>query len=285
MTKLRHQAQIRPDAYPIGLTSDAIGVAREGGAPYRRRIAGTIDILNPDAPKRVAIVASNPAVSEQTGWPIGFWWSELSHPYWELTGHGYRVDVTSPDGGRLEADAWSDPRDDSRYSADDLISLGFINSPEHLRLVEESRPLSEVGVDDYDAILLLGGQGPMYTFFDNERVHALLASFYDAGKVTAVICHATCALLKARLADGKLLVAGKTWTGFANSEEDFVDDYVGRRVQPFRIEDEARKLDGTNFIVNGRFKSHAVRDGNLITGQQQFSGKAAARQMIEALGT
>jgi hypothetical protein len=25
------------------------------------------------------IVASNPAVSEQTGWPIGFWWAELAH--------------------------------------------------------------------------------------------------------------------------------------------------------------------------------------------------------------
>jgi putative intracellular protease/amidase len=64
-----------------------------------------------------------------------------------------------------------------------------------------------------------------------------------------------------------------------------VDEFVGRRVQPFRIEDEARKLENTNFIVNGRLKPHAVRDGNLITGQQQYSGSAAARMVIEALGT
>ena len=51
------------------------------------------------------------------------------------------------------------------------------------------------------------------------------------------------------------------------------------------IEDEARKLDNTNFIVSGRFKPHAVRDGSLITGQQQYSGRAAARLMIETLGT
>jgi hypothetical protein len=37
-------------------------------------------------------------------------------------------------------------------------------------------------------------------------------------------------------------VAGKTWTGFANSEERFVDEYVGRKVQPFWIEDEARQI-------------------------------------------
>jgi putative intracellular protease/amidase len=247
-------------------------------------VAGAVDILDPEHPKRVVIVASNPAVSEQTGWPIGFWWSELTHPYWELTEHGYAVDVASPDGGALEADSWSDPRDESRYSADDLISLGFISSPEHLKLVSESKPLAEVAVDHYEAALFVGGQGPMYTYLDDERVQRQVASFYEQGKIAAVICHATCVLLKTRLSDGNLLVEGKTWTGFANSEEDFADEFVGQQIQPFRIEDEAGKLANTNFIVQGRFKPHAVRDGNLITGQQQYSGTAAARLMIEALG-
>jgi putative intracellular protease/amidase len=247
-------------------------------------MTGALDTLDPDEPKRVLTLASNPAVSEQTGWPIGFWWAELSHSYCVLAEHGYRVDLVSPDGGKLEADRWSDPRDESRYSADDLLSLGFISSPEHLKLVEQSRPLADVATDEYDAVLLIGGSGPMYTFFSDERVHQLVASFYEAGKVTAVICHATCVLLRARLSDGSLLVAGKTWTGFANSEERFADQYVGRKIQPFWIEDEARALENTNFIVHGRFKPHAVRDGNLITGQQQYSGTAAARLMVEALG-
>jgi putative intracellular protease/amidase len=248
-------------------------------------LGASVDILNPARPKRIVIVASNAAVSAQTGWPIGFWWAELSHPFWEFTEGGYKVDVASPDGGALQADSWSDPRDESGYSAEDLISLGFINSPAHMRLVEESKPLAAVRVDDYDGALLIGGQGPMYTFWGDEHVHALVAAFYEAGKVTAVICHATCVLLKARLADGRLLVEGKTWTGFANSEERFADDFVGQKIQPFWIEDEAKRLDNTNFIVNARFKPHAVRDGNLITGQQQYSGRAAARLVIEALGT
>ena len=109
-------------------------------------------------------------------------------------------------------------------------------------------------------------------------------AFYEAGKVTAVICHATCMLLKARLSDGRLLVEGKTWTGFANSEERYADAFVNQRIQPSWIEDEAKKLEYTNFIVEGRFKPHAVRDGNLITGRQQYSGDAAARLIVEALG-
>jgi putative intracellular protease/amidase len=153
------------------------------------------------------IVASNPAVSGQTGWPIGFWWAELTHPYWEFTERGDVVDVASPEGGPLQGDAWSDPRDESGYSAEDLISLGFIESPAHMRLVEESKPLVAVRVEDYDGALLVGGQGPMYTFWGDERVHALATAFYEAGKVTAVICHATCALLETRLSDGRLLAA------------------------------------------------------------------------------
>jgi putative intracellular protease/amidase len=247
-------------------------------------VAAAIDVLDPANPKRVVIIASNPSVSEQTGWPIGFWWSELTHPYWEFSEHGYEIDVASPEGGPLKADSWSDPRDKSGYSAHDLISLGFINSPEHARLVEDSKPLADVKVGDYDAALFVGGQAPMYTYFNDERVHSLLVSFYVAGKVTAVICHATCVLLRTRLSDARLLVDGKTWTGFANSEEQYADEFVGQKIQPFWIEDEAKKLENTNFIVDSRFKPHAVRDGNLITGQQQYSGGVAAKLIVEALG-
>ena len=245
-------------------------------------MSAAIDILSPQ--KRVAIIASNPAVSKQTGWPIGFWWSELAHPYWEFVEHGYAVDIYSPDGGALQADSWSDPGDESKYSSHDLISLGFLSSPEHSKLVESTKRISQLQVADYDAILFVGGQAPMYTFYNDPRVHTLAAQCYAAGRITAVLCHATCILLKTTV-DGKLVVEGKTWTGFANSEEKFADEFVGKRIQPFWIEDEARKLENTNFIVSSRFKAHAVRDGNLITGQQQYSGAAVARLVIEALGT
>jgi len=243
-----------------------------------------IDVLDPTHPKRVAIIVSNPATSKQTGWPIGFWWGEVTHPYWEFTQHGYQVEIFSPDGGRLEGDKWSDPRDDSQYSADDLISMGFIHALATAKQIEQSKPMKDLKVQDFDAVLFVGGQGPMYTFFDDERVHKLAVQFYEACKVLAVICHATCILLKLKLSNGKLLVEGKTWTGFANSEEKYADDYVGKRIQPFWIEEDARKIPNTNFVVSGRFRSHAVRDGRLVTGQQQYSGGAAAKLVIEALG-
>src|SRR5690349_24478248 len=95
--------------------------------------------VNPKAPKRIAIVLSNPAVSSTTGWPVGFWWSELSHPYFTLQAKGYEVELFSPDGGKCEADGMSDPRDPSGYSSSDLISMGFISTPKLAALIETTK--------------------------------------------------------------------------------------------------------------------------------------------------
>ena len=59
---------------------------------------------------------------------------------------------------------------------------------------------------------------------------------------------------------------GKTWTGFANSEEQFADNFVGQRIQPFWIEDEARRIQGTHFEVAPMFARFAVRDSRFATG-------------------
>lgn len=236
------------------------------------------------APKKILMIAANPAVSAQTGWRIGCWAAELTHPYWEFMHAGYEVEIVSPNGGKLEFDAYSNPLDASGYAAHDILSLGFLHSPRHLALLENTKKLSAVKMQEYDAIFLVGGQSPMYTFRGNQPLQKFVADFYETGKPTALVCHATCVLLEARLANGKHLVEGRTWTGFADSEEQYADRLVGRKIQPFWIETEARKMANTNFIVKNAFAPFAVRDGNLITGQQQNSGVEAARLVIEALG-
>lgn len=162
-------------------------------------------------PRRIAIVIANPATSTTTGWPVGFWWSELTHPYWAFHEVGYEVEVFSLAGGKCEADGMSDPRDPSGYSASDLISMGFIHTPLLAALVEQTKPVSDLAVDAFDAIVVAGGQAPMFSF---AQATALQEKF----------------------------VAFGLWRGFA------------------------------------------VRDGNLITGQQNFSGAETARLIIEAIG-
>ena len=244
-------------------------------------MSGSIDI---HTKKRVLMVAANPGVSPTTGWPVGFWWAELTHPYWTFAEAGYEVDIVSPKGGDLVADGFSDPEDPSGYSAADILSLGFKKSPAHAALLKGTKAIHAVDLAGYDVVFLVGGQSPMVTMIEDAELHGFVARAWEAGKVVAIICHGTCVLLKTRLSNGELLVKGKTWTGFANAEEAYADSFVGKRIQPFWIEEEARKIEGTNFIVSGAFKSFAVRDGNLITGQQQNSGAAAAELVVKTLG-
>jgi len=234
-------------------------------------------------PKQVLIVVANPATSTTVGWPVGFWGAELTHPYFELTQRGVAVTIASPKGGRVELDALSDPRDDSRWSADDLITMGFLNTPELVALLQDTSKLVSLDPGDYDAIMVAGGQAPMFSFRGNQDVHDALRRFYEAEKPVCVYCHGTAALVDLTLSDGSYLVAGKTVTGFANVEEDFGDAFVGQTVMPFRVEDELRQR-GANYVQGGLFKAFAVRDGRLITGQQQYSARKVTDMLIEALG-
>jgi putative intracellular protease/amidase/esterase/lipase len=232
---------------------------------------------------KILMIVSNPAVSKTTGWPIGVWYAELTHPYWVFSEAGYSVDIASLDGGEVKFDGFSDPEDESRYAAFDYISLGFKKDPAKMALLKNTMKLSTVDAGNYKAIFVCGGQGPMYTMYKNAEIGKFVSDFYQTGKPTAAICHGTCVLLDAKLSNGKYLVQGKRWTGFANSEENYADAYVGMKIQPFRIEDEARKMPESKFEVAHMFEAFAVRDGNLITGQQQNSGAKAAELVLKAL--
>ncbi|MCX5744679.1 MAG: type 1 glutamine amidotransferase domain-containing protein [Proteobacteria bacterium] len=241
--------------------------------------------------KRVAIVIANPATSTTTGWPVGFWWSELTHPYYAFHEAGYEIEIFSPAGGKCEADGMSDPRDASGYSAADLISMGFIHTPSLAALVERTKPVSEIDVARFDAIVVAGGQAPMFSFEKAIDLQRKFVQFYEAGKIAAALCHGVAVLRHAKLSNGDYLAKGKTVTGFANVEEDFADNAVwgmgalsrDTHLMPWRIEDELGKL-GANFVQAGLWRGFAVRDGNLITGQQNFSGTETANLVIETLG-
>jgi putative intracellular protease/amidase len=237
------------------------------------------NVVNAALSKRIAMVLANPAVSSTTGWPVGFWWSELTHPYHAFVEAGYQVKLFSPDGGKVQGDAMSDPNDPSGYSRSDLISQGFIHTAELIALTESTGKVGNIDVAAFDAIAA------------STDLAAKFVAFYLAGKIAAALCHGTAVLNFAKLPSGEYLAKGKTVTGFANVEEDFADNAVwdykllarGQHLMPWRIEDALNKI-GANYVQAGLWRSFAVRDGNLITGQQNFSGAETARLVIEALG-
>ena len=235
------------------------------------------------APRRVVFVVSNEVNPGPAGFAIGYYLTELAHPYWAFQQRGYAMDIASPNGGRAVHDAMSDPEGGRFGPPQDFLSIGFKHSSKIKPLLENTKRLSDVKVADYDAIFVVGGLGPMVTFTDNIELHQLFASFYEAGKVSATICHGSVILLKTRLSTGKLLAEGKQWTGFCDAEEEIVDKAYGKQVQPFRIETEAKKIPSTKFVQGPAYKPFGVRDGLLVSGQQGSSGGRTAELIIQAL--
>src|SRR5215831_456754 len=236
--------------------------------------------------RKILMVVSNPAISSTTGWPVGFWAAELTHAYKLFLENGYDVTIASPKGGRVEIDALSDPRDSSGYSKDDAISLRFLNDRNFMSLLDNTTKVSDLSSNDFDAIVVAGGQGPMFTFKNATGLQDKFLEFYNKGKVSAALCHGTSLLLylNNKKNGNTPLIQGKRMTGFTDEEEDYADAAVGRKVMPFRIEDEAKKL-GAIFQKANAFQPFAMQDGNLITGQQQHSGAEVAKLVINSLKT
>src|SRR5450432_1093905 len=249
------------------------------------------NVVNPKKRKRVAIVIANPAISTTTGWPVGFWWAELTHPYYVLHDAGYEIEVFSPQGGKCVADDMSSPHDPSGYSSSDLVTAGFMAMKNLAALVDDTKSVDDLDVAKFDAIIVAGGQSPMFTYETAQNLQKKFVEFYESGKIAAVLCHGVALLRYAKLSNGEYLAKGKTVTGFANVEEDFADNAVwelellarDKHIMPWRIEDELKKI-GANYVQAGLWRGFAIRDGNLITGQQNFSGEETARLLLETLG-
>jgi hypothetical protein len=112
------------------------------GAPRNAKLIETnsyVHFHGAPAKGRILMVASSPSTSKQTGWPIGFWAAELTHPLRVFQEAGYEVDLASTSGGKIEMDGYSNPTDQSGYSAHDVISLGYMQQPSFINLLANTK--------------------------------------------------------------------------------------------------------------------------------------------------
>ncbi len=82
-------------------------------------------------------------------------------------------------------------------------------------------------MEDYDALVLPGGQINPDLLRVDEKAIALIKSFADAGKPVAAICHAPWLLVEAGLAKGRKMTSYKSIrTDVANAGAEVVDEEV-----------------------------------------------------------
>lgn len=209
-----------------------------------------------------------------TGARTGFWLEEFVAPYYHLTDAGVSVTLASPLGGQPpldpkshEPDAQTD--DTRRFDGDKAAQDALANTAR----------LSDVKVDEFDAVFYPGGHGPLWDLHNDGDSIALIEGFLAAGKPVACVCHAPAVLLKATDPDGEPVVKGKQVTAFSNTEEAAVQltDVV-----PYLVEDQLKALGGLYQKVDD-WHPLVVTDGLLITGQNPSSSAPVAEALFAAL--
>ena len=223
---------------------------------------------------KVLFVLTSHSELGNTGKKTGFWIEEFAAPYYKLHDAGVEVVLASPKGGQPPIDPKSD-EPESQTPA----TIRFKEDKALQQLLANTKKITEVSADDFDAVFYPGGHGPLWDLSNDADSIKLIESFWRAGKPVSAVCHAPAVLLHVKEKNGEPLVKGKHVTGFTNSEEAAVQltDVV-----PFLLED-ALKEKGGLYSSKADWASHIVTDGFLITGQNPASSEAVAEQLMVLL--
>ncbi len=157
------------------------------------------------------------------------------------------------------------------------------------------------GLDQYDAVFVPGGHGPMIDLLDDPNAGIVMRHFHETSKPTAVLCHGPISLLSAlpnskevvaALAAGDAagahakaqgwIYAGYKMTIFSTGEEQQREPLeIGGKVLFYP--DFALQTAGGNVSVLAPWSSYVIQDRELISGQNPFSDQALLKLLLPAL--
>ncbi len=206
--------------------------------------------------------------------PTGVWFEELSSPYYAFVDAGAEVDLASIAGGQIPIDPHS------LQGGENLTSVTrFQKDNAAMAKLNNSYKLDSVSASSYSAVVLPGGHGTMWDLPNSQHLSELLSTAWTEGKVVAAVCHGPAGLVNVKDVNGQPLVAGRRVSAFTNSEEEAAGL---TQKMPFLLETRIREL-GAKYERGPDFQPFAIRDGNLVTGQNPASSDRVAELVLDAL--
>lgn len=225
----------------------------------------------------------------------GYYLNEFGVPADKLQQAGYTLVLATPKGNAPAVDERS------------VIPMYFDNSDEEMNRIkelvanisgiEDTFSLKEVldqGLDRYEAVFIPGGHAPLIDLANNPQVGIILRHFHEAGKPTAAICHGPIALLSGQVNPvefesalgtneqvdaNEWIYHGYDMTIFSTPEEQvFEGSLGGQKLRYYPA--NAMSSAGGEMSFAGEWQSHVVVDRELITGQNPFSDKELAKQLL-----
>ena len=219
-------------------------------------------------------VATNHGVLD-LGVATGVFASELTVPYYVFLDAGMTVDVVSPKGGIVPVEPLS-MKGAIRTPSDDRL----LTDASFRHKLMQSLAAADVDFAAYDIVFFAGGWGAAFDLGQSEIIGRKVSDAWRAGRVIGGICHGPLGLLKARTANGELLVKGRRITAVTDKQV----RELGVGITPLHPESALRAagaLFESKSSVRDFFANHFVVDGNLITGQNQNAGPMTARLMMQ----
>ncbi|WP_030688627.1 type 1 glutamine amidotransferase domain-containing protein [Streptomyces sp. NRRL B-1347] len=264
--------------------------------------------------KRILVVLSE----------YGYWGEELVGPIEAFDARGYRTTFMTPHGKRAQAlppsldSEYIDPplgravtsRDMARRARalddssrlDNPLSLAemiperpYYSALNHLRELESYHSNLAAAAHEllggFDALVIVGGSGPIVDLANNERLHELILAFARADKPILAECYGVAALAFARDWDARAsLLRGKHVTGHPK-EYDYKDGtgFVGVDFNmgppPYPLEYILRDATGPDGAFHGNVGKEVsvVVDFPFITARSTPDSVTAGELLVEVL--
>jgi len=232
----------------------------------------------------------------------GYYLNELTVPVRALMQEGYDITFANPKGNTPQMDVHSAVAD--FFGGSEAKLQDYLKFRDTLTGLKNPTRISDViasGLDQYDAVFVPGGHGPMMDLLDDPDAGTVMRHFHQTSKPTAVLCHGPISLLSA-LPNSKevvgLLAAGDAagahtkaqgwiYTGykmtiFSTAEEQQREPLeIGGKVLFYP--DFALRTAGGDVSVAAPWKSYVLHDRELISGQNPFSDEALLKLLLPAL--
>ncbi|MCY9851335.1 type 1 glutamine amidotransferase domain-containing protein [Vibrio mediterranei] len=221
--------------------------------------------------KKVLIPVTNHATLGETDQANGTYAPELTHALRELQSAGYDYDIASIKGGK--APLYGTDIEGDNVNTEILTDEAFQNR------INNTIPVSQININDYDAIFYPGGFGLLSDLSSNKDFAALAATHYEQGGVIAAVCHGPGALLPITLSNGDKLLASKSVTGFTREEE---IDFGTIGDIPFLLEESLARTAAQYSKVQP-WQEFVIVDERVITGQNPTSAHAVGKAIVAAL--
>ena len=221
--------------------------------------------------KKVLIPVTNHATLGTTDEENGTFSPELTHALDVFNAQGIAYDIASIKGGKAPV-----------YGTDiedDAVNAAIVASDDFQNRINNTIPVSQVNIADYDAVFYPGGFGLLSDLATNEEFAALSAKHYEDGGIIAAVCHGPAGLLPITLSNGQKLIADKSVTGFTREEE---IDYGTITNIPFLLEESLARNAGRYNKVQP-WNTFVVEDERVITGQNPASAHAVAQAIVKHL--